>query len=38
MDKSGIINMNETFNGQDIPKYIKSFMFIKGFAVGCVPH
>lgn len=29
-----IFMMNEKFNENDVPKYIKSFMFIKGFAVA----
>lgn len=32
--KKEILKMNDTFNEEDIPKYIKSYMFIKGFSVA----
>ncbi|MGN9154682.1 HD domain-containing protein [Bariatricus sp. HCP3S3_E12] len=32
--KKDMFMMNEKFNEDDVPKYIKSFMFIKGFAVA----
>ena len=32
--KRNIIPLNETYNEVDTSKYIKSYMFIKGFAVA----
>lgn len=32
--KNNILKMNDTFNENDTQKYIKSYMFIKGFAVA----
>ncbi len=34
MEKTVGLEMNDTFNEKDIPKYIASYMFIKGYATG----
>lgn len=34
MERTVELKLNDTFNEEDVPKYIASYMFVKGYAVG----